>query len=125
LLREVSPQAVVGFGGYPDGAPDRRRPARRIARSCCTSRTPSLGQANKVLIRLGAILATGFDRPNGSGRARERVHVGNPGAPGHRRRDPALPAAGRRRAVPAAGVRRQPGRAGLFRAGAGCAGDAA
>ena len=80
LLRQVSPQVVVGFGGYPTLPPIV---AARLAGLPIVlhEQNAAVGQANKLLIRLGATLATGFDRPSGSLRARGLVHVGNPVRP--------------------------------------------
>jgi UDP-N-acetylglucosamine--N-acetylmuramyl-(pentapeptide) pyrophosphoryl-undecaprenol N-acetylglucosamine transferase len=77
LLRKVLPQVVVGFGGYPTVPPLM---AARIARLPLVvhEQNAVVGQANKMLLRLGAVLATGFEGAKGSAGAREIVHVGNP-----------------------------------------------
>ncbi|MBA3516807.1 MAG: undecaprenyldiphospho-muramoylpentapeptide beta-N-acetylglucosaminyltransferase [Rhizobiales bacterium] len=77
LLRQVKPRVVVGFGGYPTVPP---LVAARLARLpiLVHEQNAVVGRANKLLIAFGAILATGFERPNGGARAREIVHVGNP-----------------------------------------------
>jgi UDP-N-acetylglucosamine--N-acetylmuramyl-(pentapeptide) pyrophosphoryl-undecaprenol N-acetylglucosamine transferase len=80
LLRRIAPAAVVGFGGYPTVPPIV---AARLAGLPIVlhEQNAVVGQANKMLIRLGATLATGFDQPKGSGRAQRQVHVGNPVRP--------------------------------------------
>jgi UDP-N-acetylglucosamine--N-acetylmuramyl-(pentapeptide) pyrophosphoryl-undecaprenol N-acetylglucosamine transferase len=77
LLRRVNPDIVVGFGGYPTVPPLL---AARLAGLpiLVHEQNAVVGRANKLLIRLGAALATGFDRPQGSGAARQPTHVGNP-----------------------------------------------
>ena len=37
-----------------------------------------VGRANRLIIRFGAMLATGFEKPKGGDKAREVIHVGNP-----------------------------------------------
>ena len=37
-----------------------------------------VGRANRLILRFGASMATGFRKPKGSERARAIVHVGNP-----------------------------------------------
>lgn len=77
LLARLKPDVVVGFGGYPTVPP---LAAARLARLpiLVHEQNAVLGRANRLLVRLGAVLATGFDRPKGSGKARRSVHVGNP-----------------------------------------------
>lgn len=80
VLGRVRPAIVVGFGGYPTVPPVV---AARLARLPIVlhEQNAVVGQANKLLVRLGATLATGYDRPSGSGAARKQVHVGNPVRP--------------------------------------------
>ena len=77
LLKRIKPAIVVGFGGYPTVPPVV---AARLAGIpvIVHEQNAVVGRANRLLIRFGATLATGFDKPKGSGRARLRVHVGNP-----------------------------------------------
>jgi UDP-N-acetylglucosamine--N-acetylmuramyl-(pentapeptide) pyrophosphoryl-undecaprenol N-acetylglucosamine transferase len=77
LLRRLRPDCVVGFGGYPTVPPVV---AARLSRTPIVvhEQNAVLGRANRLLVRLGAVLATGFDRPKGSETARQTVHVGNP-----------------------------------------------
>lgn len=77
LLRAVRPSVVVGFGGYPTVPPVL---AARIAGVpiIVHEQNAVVGRANKLLIAVGAVLATGFDRPKGGAKARRAVHVGNP-----------------------------------------------
>lgn len=77
LLRRVRPDVIVGFGGYPTVPPVI---AGRLARLPLVvhEQNAVIGQANLMLLRLGAVLATGFERPRGYEQARKTVHVGNP-----------------------------------------------
>jgi UDP-N-acetylglucosamine--N-acetylmuramyl-(pentapeptide) pyrophosphoryl-undecaprenol N-acetylglucosamine transferase len=77
LLKRLRPSIVVGFGGYPTVPP---LIAARLAGIPIVAHEANavVGRANKLVIRLGAVLATGFEKPAGSARAREVVHVGNP-----------------------------------------------
>jgi UDP-N-acetylglucosamine--N-acetylmuramyl-(pentapeptide) pyrophosphoryl-undecaprenol N-acetylglucosamine transferase len=77
LVRRLRPQSVIGFGGYPTVPPVM---AARLAGIPIVvhEQNAVLGRANRLLVRLGAVLATGFDRPKGSEGARHAVHVGNP-----------------------------------------------
>ena len=77
LLRRLAPSVVVGFGGYPTVPPLL---AARMARLpiLVHEQNAVVGRANRLLISVGAILATGFDRPKGGAKAPEVVHVGNP-----------------------------------------------
>jgi UDP-N-acetylglucosamine--N-acetylmuramyl-(pentapeptide) pyrophosphoryl-undecaprenol N-acetylglucosamine transferase len=77
LLKRIRPDIVVGFGGYPTVPP---LVAARLARLPIVvhEQNAVVGRANKLIIRLGAVLATGFAKPKGGERARETVHVGNP-----------------------------------------------
>jgi len=77
LLARLDPSLVIGFGGYPSVPP---------VLAACLGRRPAavheqnavLGRANRLLIRAGAHLATGFPAPKGGERARAVTHVGNP-----------------------------------------------
>ena len=77
LLRRVRPGIVVGFGGYPTVPPLF---AARLAGIPIVvhEQNAVVGRANHLIMRFGALLATGFRKPKGSDRARETVHVGNP-----------------------------------------------
>jgi len=77
LIRRVRPALVVGFGGYPTVPPVV---AARLSGlpALVHEQNAVVGRANRLLIRLGAELATGIDNPSGAAAAR-RVHaVGNP-----------------------------------------------
>jgi UDP-N-acetylglucosamine--N-acetylmuramyl-(pentapeptide) pyrophosphoryl-undecaprenol N-acetylglucosamine transferase len=77
LLRTIRPQVVIGFGGYPTVPPLL---AGRLAHLpiIVHEQNAVVGRANKLLLRFGAVLATGFEKPNGWAAARQAVHVGNP-----------------------------------------------
>jgi UDP-N-acetylglucosamine--N-acetylmuramyl-(pentapeptide) pyrophosphoryl-undecaprenol N-acetylglucosamine transferase len=77
LLMRLKPSVVVGFGGYPTVPPVV---AARLAGIPIVvhEQNAVVGRANRLLIRFGATLATGFDKPKGGARARRQVHVGNP-----------------------------------------------
>jgi UDP-N-acetylglucosamine--N-acetylmuramyl-(pentapeptide) pyrophosphoryl-undecaprenol N-acetylglucosamine transferase len=77
LLKRVRPAVVIGFGGYPTFPP---AVAARTARLpiIVHEQNAVVGRANRLLLRLGAILATGFKDPNGAKRALSSVYVGNP-----------------------------------------------
>ncbi len=80
LLKEIKPDVVVGFGGYPTLPPVI---AARLAGvpAIVQDQNMVIGRANRLLIRLGAHLATGFENPAGSAGARVMTHVGNPVRP--------------------------------------------
>ena len=77
LLRRLRPAVVVGFGGYPTVPP---LIAARLAGVpiAVHEQNAVVGRANRLLIQLGATLATGFQAARGGARARRLVHVGNP-----------------------------------------------
>jgi len=77
LVKEIKPDVVVGFGGYPTLPPVI---AARLAGIpiIVQDQNAVIGRANRLLIRLGAHLATGFENPAGSAGARVTTHVGNP-----------------------------------------------
>ena len=77
LLKRIRPGVVVGFGGYPTVPPVV---AARLARIPIVvhEQNAVVGRANRLLIRAGAVLATGIASPKGGERARQVVHVGNP-----------------------------------------------
>jgi UDP-N-acetylglucosamine--N-acetylmuramyl-(pentapeptide) pyrophosphoryl-undecaprenol N-acetylglucosamine transferase len=77
LLKRLRPAAVVGFGGYPTVPPLL---AARLAGVpvLVHEQNAVLGRANRLIVSLGAALATGFADPQGGERARRREHVGNP-----------------------------------------------
>jgi UDP-N-acetylglucosamine--N-acetylmuramyl-(pentapeptide) pyrophosphoryl-undecaprenol N-acetylglucosamine transferase len=77
LLRSIAPQVVIGFGGYPTVPP---LVAARLSRIPIVvhEQNAVVGRANKLLLRFGALLATGFEKPKGVAAARQVVHVGNP-----------------------------------------------
>ncbi len=77
LLARLKPAIVVGFGGYPTVPPlvvSRTSSVPMIVHE----QNAVLGRANRLLVRLGAVLATGFENPKGAAKARRIVHVGNP-----------------------------------------------
>ncbi len=80
LLKEIRPAVVVGFGGYPTLPPVI---AARLAGipAIVQEQNAVVGRANRLLMRLGAHLATGFEHAIGSAGARARTHVGNPVRP--------------------------------------------
>lgn len=80
LLRKIKPDAVIGFGGYPTLPPVI---AARLAGIpvIVQDQNAVIGRANRLLISLGAHLATGFENPTGSAGARAMTHVGNPVRP--------------------------------------------
>jgi UDP-N-acetylglucosamine--N-acetylmuramyl-(pentapeptide) pyrophosphoryl-undecaprenol N-acetylglucosamine transferase len=77
LIARLKPDIVVGFGGYPTVPP---LAAARLARLpiLVHEQNAVLGRANRLLVALGAVLATGFENPKGSAKARRAVQVGNP-----------------------------------------------
>ena len=80
LLKALKPDIVVGFGGYPTLPPVIAARLGGIA-SIVQDQNAVIGRANRLLIRLGAHLATGFENPAGSAAARAMTHVGNPVRP--------------------------------------------
>ena len=77
LLTRIKPDVIVGFGGYPTVPPLLAGRAASLP-IIVHEQNAVVGRANKLLIRFGAVLATGFERPQGIDRARAIVHVGNP-----------------------------------------------
>ena len=77
LLNEIKPDVVVGFGGYPTLPPVIAARLSGIS-VIVQDQNTVLGRANRLLVRLGAHLATGFENPAGSAGARAVTHVGNP-----------------------------------------------
>jgi UDP-N-acetylglucosamine--N-acetylmuramyl-(pentapeptide) pyrophosphoryl-undecaprenol N-acetylglucosamine transferase len=77
LLKRVRPAIVVGFGGYPTVPPAA---AARLAKIpiIVHEQNAVVGRANRLLLRLGAILATGFKDPKSAKRAVRAFYVGNP-----------------------------------------------
>ena len=77
LLKRVRPEVVVGFGGYPTVPP---LIAGRMAGLPLLAHEQNavVGRANRLVMRLGATLATGFERVQGSTAAKRVVYVGNP-----------------------------------------------
>lgn len=77
LLQRLKPAVLVGFGGYPTVPPVV---AARLSSVPVIAHEQNavLGRANRLVIRLGATLATGFHRPKGGERAARSAHVGNP-----------------------------------------------
>jgi UDP-N-acetylglucosamine--N-acetylmuramyl-(pentapeptide) pyrophosphoryl-undecaprenol N-acetylglucosamine transferase len=78
LLQQLRPAVIVGFGGYPTVPPAL---AARLGRVPLVAHEANAvaGRANRLLCRLGAVLATGFAMPPGAvAGARRIVHVGNP-----------------------------------------------
>ncbi len=77
LLRQLKPSIVVGFGGYPTVPPVVAARLGGIP-VVVHEQNAVVGRANKLLIRIGATLATGFEQPKGGAKAKRQVHVGNP-----------------------------------------------
>jgi UDP-N-acetylglucosamine--N-acetylmuramyl-(pentapeptide) pyrophosphoryl-undecaprenol N-acetylglucosamine transferase len=77
LLKRVRPAIVVGFGGYPSVPPAAAARSFRIP-VIAHEQNAVVGRANRLLLRFGAVLATGFKEPRGSDRAGRAVYVGNP-----------------------------------------------
>ncbi len=77
LMKRFRPAVVVGFGGYPTVPPAI---AARIAHipMIAHEQNAVVGRANRLVVNLGATLATGFRNPKGSSRGRHVVFVGNP-----------------------------------------------
>jgi len=80
LLKKIMPAVVVGFGGYPTLPPVIAARLTGIP-AIVQDQNAVIGRANRLLIRLGAHLATGFENAAGSASARARTHVGNPVRP--------------------------------------------
>jgi UDP-N-acetylglucosamine--N-acetylmuramyl-(pentapeptide) pyrophosphoryl-undecaprenol N-acetylglucosamine transferase len=80
LIRRIGPAAIVGFGGYPTVPP---LIAARLAGipAIVHDANAVLGRANRLMLRLGAQLATAFEQPVGAERARAATLVGNPVRP--------------------------------------------
>ena len=77
ILRDLRPAAVVGFGGYPTVPPVVAAKLLGI-RALVHEQNAVLGRANRLLIRLGAELATGMAVTTGAESAKHTEHVGNP-----------------------------------------------
>lgn len=77
LLKNVRPSVLVGFGGYPTVPPAF---AARLAKIPILAHEQNavVGRANRLLLRLGASLATGFRHPKAEDRAVRSYFVGNP-----------------------------------------------
>ena len=77
LLKRVRPAVVIGFGGYPTVPP---AVAARLAQVPIIAHEQNavVGRANRLLLRIGALLATGFKDPKSADRAIRSVYVGNP-----------------------------------------------
>lgn len=76
LLKTVRPAIVVGFGGYPTVPPVV---AARLAGipTLVHEANSVMGRANRMLIKIGARLATGYAQAKGAG-GRAFTRVGNP-----------------------------------------------
>lgn len=77
ILRRLHPAAVVGFGGYPTVPPVVAAKLLGI-KALVHEQNAVLGRANRLLIRLGASLATGMSGTTGANGAAHVEHVGNP-----------------------------------------------
>jgi UDP-N-acetylglucosamine--N-acetylmuramyl-(pentapeptide) pyrophosphoryl-undecaprenol N-acetylglucosamine transferase len=77
LMKRVRPAIVVGFGGYPTVPPAA---AARLAKIPIVAHEQNavVGRANRLILRFGAVLATGFKNPKSAKRAIRAVFVGNP-----------------------------------------------
>ncbi len=77
ILRRLRPSVVIGFGGYPTVPPVVA--AKLLGtKALVHEQNAVLGRANRLLIRLGADLATGMAATSGSDNAKRSEHVGNP-----------------------------------------------
>ncbi len=77
LLRDIVPDLVIGFGGYPTIPPVLA--ARLMGISALVhDQNRVAGRANRLLIRFGAASSTGFAETGGIGKARAVYRVGNP-----------------------------------------------
>ncbi len=77
LLKRYRPSVVVGFGGYPTVPPAVAARMAHIA-MIAHEQNAVVGRANRLVVNLGATLATGFRNPKGGERALKSVYVGNP-----------------------------------------------
>jgi UDP-N-acetylglucosamine--N-acetylmuramyl-(pentapeptide) pyrophosphoryl-undecaprenol N-acetylglucosamine transferase len=77
LLKALKPEAVVGFGGYPTVPPVMAARLKGLP-AIVHEQNAVLGRANRLLVRFGAHLATGFRNVEGAVSARAATHVGNP-----------------------------------------------
>ena len=75
-----------------------------------------VGRANRLLLRFGAVLATGFKNPKGVVSTVHSVHVGNPVRKAIIEAVTPYELPGSNDALPPARFRRQPGRACLLEA---------
>lgn len=77
LVKRLQPRIAVGFGGYPTVPP---LVAARLSGVPIVvhEQNAVVGRANRLLIKLGAALATGLEKADGSAGARQVAHVGNP-----------------------------------------------
>ncbi|WP_128291532.1 undecaprenyldiphospho-muramoylpentapeptide beta-N-acetylglucosaminyltransferase [Afifella aestuarii] len=77
LLRQLGADICVGFGGYPTVPPLL---AARMARvpALVHEQNAVLGRANRLLVKAGAALATGFPDPKGAASAKRLAFTGNP-----------------------------------------------
>lgn len=77
VLKRFRPAVVVGFGGYPTVPP---AVAARLAHIPIIAHEQNavVGRANRLLVRLGAILATSFKEQKEGEQPERSVHVGNP-----------------------------------------------
>jgi UDP-N-acetylglucosamine--N-acetylmuramyl-(pentapeptide) pyrophosphoryl-undecaprenol N-acetylglucosamine transferase len=77
LIKRFRPAVVVGFGGYPTVPP---AVAARFAHVPIIAHEQNavVGRANRLVIKLGATLATGFKSPKGGEWAQQSIYVGNP-----------------------------------------------
>jgi UDP-N-acetylglucosamine--N-acetylmuramyl-(pentapeptide) pyrophosphoryl-undecaprenol N-acetylglucosamine transferase len=80
-LRRLSPNVVVGFGGYPTVPPVLAASLLRIP-SVLHEQNGVIGRANRFLARRVNLIATGFPRVKGIPESRAPVvHTGNPVRP--------------------------------------------
>jgi len=77
LIKRLSADVVVGFGGYPTVPPVLAARSLSVP-ALVHEQNAVLGRANRLLLKAGAALATGFPDPKGAEAARRRVFTGNP-----------------------------------------------
>ena len=80
LIREIKPEAVVGFGGYPT-LPPLYAATRRKVPTLIHEQNAVMGRANKALARRVDAIAGGFLDPGKSKAGGKIVVTGNPVRP--------------------------------------------
>ncbi|WP_026379521.1 undecaprenyldiphospho-muramoylpentapeptide beta-N-acetylglucosaminyltransferase [Afifella pfennigii] len=77
LIAGLDADVVVGFGGYPTVPPVMAARLSRVP-ALVHEQNAVLGRANRLLVKIGAALATGFPDPQGAAGAGEASFTGNP-----------------------------------------------